>query len=83
MRAAELVGSREFAAIFRDAQAHRPGGRIPRDRARREQLLASVPGDKVAALDERYAATQYSRKTALALVLGSYIRAHPDEFVAP
>jgi hypothetical protein len=42
-----------------------------------------MPGDKVAALDERYGATQYRRKTALALVLGSYIRAHPDQFVAP
>jgi hypothetical protein len=83
VQAAELVGSREFADIFRDAEALWPGGRIPRDRARREQLLESVPGDKLAALDERYFATQYRRKTALALVLGSYIRAHPDEFVAP
>jgi hypothetical protein len=32
--------------------------------------------------DERYAATQYKRKTALANVLAPYIRAHTDEFVA-
>ena len=82
VRAAELVGSREFADIFRDAATLWPGGRIPRDFVRREQLVASMPSDKVAALDERYVATQYRRKTALALVLGSYIRAHPDEFVA-
>ena len=82
VRAAELVGSREFADIFRDAETLWPGGRIPRDFVRREQLVASMPSDEVAALDERYAATQYRRKTALALLLGSYIRAHPDEFVA-
>ena len=40
-----------------------------------------MPGDKLAALDERYVATQYRRKTALALVLGGYIRAHLDDFV--
>ena len=82
VRAAELVGSREFADIFRDAATLWPGGRIPRDLEQREQFLASMPSDEVAALDERYAATQYRRKTALALVLGSYIRAHPNEFVA-
>ena len=80
--AAELVGSREFADIFRDAASLWPDGRIPRDAAQREQVLASMPSDELAALDERYAATQYRRKTALALVLGSYIRAHRDEFVA-
>ena len=78
---AELVGSREFADIFRDAATLWPDGRIPRDRVQREQLLASMPGDKLAALDERYVATQYRRKTALALVLGGYIRAHLDDFV--
>ena len=82
VRSAELVGSREFADLFRDAATLWPGGRIPRERVQREQLLASMPGDKLAALDERYAATQYRRKTALALVLGSYIRAHLDDFVA-
>jgi hypothetical protein len=82
VRAAEVVGSREFADIYRDAETLWPGGRIPRDLVRREQLLASVPSDRIAALDERYVATQYRRKTVLALVLGSYIRAHPDEFVA-
>ena len=40
------------------------------------------PSDELAALDERYIATQYRRTTALALVLGSYIRAHLDDFVA-
>jgi hypothetical protein len=82
VRAAELVGSREFADLFRDAEALWPGGRIPRDFGQREQFVARMPSDKVAALDERYIATQYRRKTALALVLGGYIRAHPDEFVA-
>jgi hypothetical protein len=80
VQAAERVGSPEFAAIFRDAEALWPGGRIPRDRERREQLLDSLPGDELAALDERYAATQYRRETALALVLAPYIRAHIDEF---
>ena len=82
VRAAELVGSREFADIFRDAATLWPGGRIPRDVVRRERVVASMPGDEVAALDERYVATQYRRKTALAMVLGGYIRAHRDEFVA-
>ena len=38
---------------------------------------SAIPDDKLVALDERYAATQYSRKTALALVLGGYIRGPP------
>ena len=41
-----------------------------------------MPSDELAALDERYIATQYRRTTALGLVLGSYIRAHLDDFVA-
>jgi len=82
VRAAELVGSREFADLFRDAATLWPSGRIPRDPAQREEVLASMPSDELAALDERYIATQYRRKTALALVLGSYIRAHLDDFVA-
>ena len=82
MQAAELVGSNEFADIFRDAQSLWPGGRIPRELARRRELLERIPDDKLVALDERYAATQYSRKTALALVLGGYIRDHLDQFMA-
>jgi hypothetical protein len=80
--AAELVGSPEFAAVFRDAAALWPDGKVPRDRAKREVLLDTIDADKVAELDERYAATQYKRKTALANVLASYIRAHRDQFVA-
>jgi Domain of unknown function (DUF4375) len=79
--AAELVGSDEFADIFRDAQALWPGGRIPRDQARRRELVLRLPDDKLSALNERYAATQYRRKTALALVLGGYIRDHLGQFV--
>jgi hypothetical protein len=82
VEAAELVRSREFADIFREAEALWPGGAIPRDTARRRELLATIPADPVAALDERYSATQYRRETALALVLGGYIRAHPDQFLA-
>lgn len=36
----------------------------------------------LAARDERYFETQYRRATALALVLGGYIREHPDQFLA-
>ena len=80
--AATLVGTAEFAAIFRDAAALWPGGKVPRDRTRRETLLDTLDGDKLAELDERYAATQYKRKTALANVLAPYIRAHAKQFVA-
>jgi hypothetical protein len=80
--AAERIGSPEFAAIHRDAQALWPGGEIPRDYARREELLTQLDGEKLAALDQRYAATQYKRATALGTVLGRYIRANTDEFVA-
>jgi len=79
--AAELVGSDEFAGIFRDAQALWPGGEIPRDLARRSELLERLPDDTLLALNKRYFATQYRRKTALALVLGGYIRDHPDQFM--
>ena len=80
--AAELVGSPEFAAIFRDAATLWPDRTIPRDRAKREALLDTIDHDRIAELDERYAATQYKRKTALANVLAPYIRAHTDQFVA-
>lgn len=80
--AAERVGAREFAAIFRDAAGLWPGGKIPRDRDRREALLDTLDASALAELDERYAATQYQRKTALPNVLAPYIRSHPDEFVA-
>jgi hypothetical protein len=66
VKAAQRVGSPEFEGIFRDAQALMDGG----------------DADEVADLDQRYAATQYHRKTALGVVLGTYIRAHLDEFVA-
>jgi hypothetical protein len=59
-----------------------PEGRIPRDRAKRIALLAKLDDDKIAKVDDRYAATQYKRKTALANVLAPYIRTHRDEFVA-
>jgi hypothetical protein len=81
-RAAERVGSPEFTAIFRDAQALWPDGEIPHGYARREELLSQLDGEKLAALDQRYAATQYKRATALGTVLGRYIRANTDEFVA-
>jgi hypothetical protein len=80
--AAELVGSPEFTAIFRAAAALWPGGRIPRDRAQREAQLDGIPQDKLAELDTRYAETQYKRKTALAVVLGPYIRTHLDQFAS-
>lgn len=80
--AAERVGSPEFAAIFRDAAALWPGAKVPRDRARREALLDTLDAGKLAELDERYEATQYKRKTALANVLAPYIRAHANQFVA-
>jgi hypothetical protein len=78
--AAKLLGSAEFADIFRDAQALWPDGRIPRDRAERERLLQQLPEEPLAALDARYAETQYHRRTALALVLGGYIRRHAQQF---
>jgi hypothetical protein len=77
---AQRVGSPELEGIFRDAQALWPDNEIPRDRAAREAVLDALDGAKLSALDERYAATQYKRKTALATVLGTYIRAHLDEF---
>jgi hypothetical protein len=80
--AAERVGSPEFAAIFRDAAALWPGGRIPSDRGKREELLDTLDADGLAEIDERYAATQYKRNTALANVLAPYIRKHADAFVA-
>jgi Domain of unknown function (DUF4375) len=80
--AARLVGSPEFADIFRDAAALWPNDRIPRARAKREALLDTLDQAKIARLDERYAATQYKRRTALANVLAPYIRAHTDQFVA-
>ena len=79
--AAELLGSPEFADIFRDAQALWPNGRIPRDRAKRQRLLQQLPEAPVAALDARYEATQYHRRTALAVVLGGYVQRHPEEFI--
>jgi hypothetical protein len=82
VEAAERVGSAEHAAIFREAAALWPGGKIPSEYERREQLLEQLDGEKLAALDERYAATQYKRATALGTVLGRYIRANTDEFVA-
>ncbi len=80
--AAELVGSPEFAALFRDAAALWPSGKVPRSRAEREALLDTLDEAKLAELDERYAATQYQRKTALANVLEPYIRANRNQFVA-
>ncbi|MCW2997754.1 MAG: hypothetical protein JWN65_1303 [Solirubrobacterales bacterium] len=82
VHAAERVGSREFAGIFRDAAALWPSGTIPRDHTRRQQSLGGISTEALATVDERYAATQYRRKTALALVLGRYIRGHPDQFLA-
>ncbi len=79
--AAERVGSAELAAIFREAEAVWPGGKVPRDRAKREALLDQLDGERLAAVDERYAATQYQRKTALANVLGPYIRGNTRQFV--
>jgi hypothetical protein len=79
--AATLVGSDDFTDIFRDAQALWPGDRIPRNRAERQRFLPQIPEDAVAALDERYAQTQYRRRTALAIVLGGYIRQHPSQFI--
>jgi hypothetical protein len=80
--AAERVGAREHARIFADAARLFPGGRIPRDRAARERIGLSAPEQAVAALDERYAATQYRRRTLLAPILARYVRAHPREFFA-
>lgn len=80
--AAERVGADEQAAIFRDAAALWPGGKIPTDIAAVENGLDSIDGEKLAALDERYAATQYKRATALANVPGPYIRANTKQFVA-
>ncbi|MDA0182840.1 DMP19 family protein [Solirubrobacter phytolaccae] len=80
--AAERVGSPEFAAIFRDAAALWPGGKIPRDAEQRGALVDQLDATKVAELDEIYAATQYRRNTALANVLGPFIRANTDQFVA-
>jgi hypothetical protein len=80
--AAERVGAPEHAAIFRVAAALWPGGEIPRDRESRSRALAALPADKLAALDDRYAALQYRRETSLAVVLAPYIRAHTDQFVS-
>jgi hypothetical protein len=78
--AAERVGSREFTQLYRDAEAAWPGRRIPDDASRREELVDQMPADRLDALDRRWTATQYRRKTALAVVLAPYIRAHLDEF---
>jgi hypothetical protein len=79
--AAKRVGSPEFEGIFRDAAALWPGAAIPRDDGARQAAVAALDGARVSELDERYAATQYRRRTALATLLGGYIRAHLDEFV--
>jgi hypothetical protein len=79
---AELVGSKEFASIFRDAAALWPGGEIPRSRSKREQIADGFSGAELDELDNRYAETQYARKTALGPILARYIRANPDQFVA-
>jgi hypothetical protein len=80
--AARRVGSPEFEALFRDAAALFPGGRIPRDHDERRRRLEQVDPAAVAQLDERYFAFQYRRRTALGLILGRYVKAHPDEFFA-
>jgi hypothetical protein len=79
--AARRVGSREFEALFRDAAALFPAGRIPRDQDERARRLARIDGGAIAQLDERYFAFQYRRSTALGLILGRYVKAHPDEFL--
>jgi hypothetical protein len=80
--AAELVRSKEFASIFRDAAALWPAGEIPRSRSKRERIADRISEADLAELDSRYAATQYARRTALGPILARYIRANPDQFVA-
>jgi hypothetical protein len=79
---AERVDSKEFTAIFRDAAALWPDGEIPRSRAKRERIANRFSDADLAELDDRYAATQYARKTALGPILARYMRAHPGQFVA-
>ena len=81
--AARRVGAPEYEALFRDAAALFPNGEVPRGRDEREQLADQVLTDAaLTGLDERYAEFQYHRKTALGLILGRYVRAHLEEFVA-
>lgn len=80
--AAERVGSKELASIYRDAAALWPHGRIPRDRSAREEISSRFSEADVTALDDRYAATQYARRTALGPILARYLRAHPGAFIA-
>jgi hypothetical protein len=82
VRAAERVHAPAYAAVFRAAAALWPGGRIPRDREARQRLLDGLDDDALARLDDRYAAFQYHRRTALGLVLGGYVRTHGKQFLA-
>lgn len=78
--AAERVGAREHLEIFRDAAALWPQA-IPADETRLDAQLDRISDDALRDIDERYVATQFKRKTALATVLGRYIRANIREFV--
>jgi hypothetical protein len=80
--AARRVGAPEFEALFRDAAALFPSGRIPRDRDERQKLLDGLGPEAVARLDERYFEFQYHRRTALGLILGRYVKTHENEFFA-
>lgn len=80
--AAHRVGAPEYERLFRDAAALFPGGRVPRDRASRQHVIDALPDAAVASIDDRYSEFQYHRRTALGLILGRYVRAHPGEFFA-
>jgi hypothetical protein len=68
--------------LLRGGAALFPDGRVPTERARRQELVDSgeVPEGKLSALDERW--FQAEERQPLDDYLAAYIRDHPDEFSA-
>lgn len=48
----------------------------------RQGVIDGFSDDSYAAVDDRYADFQYHRRTSLAKILGAYVAAHRDEFIA-
>ncbi|HKY11941.1 MAG TPA: DUF4375 domain-containing protein [Gaiellaceae bacterium] len=77
---ARLVGAKPYEQLLRGGAALFPDGRVPTERARRQELVDSgeVPEGKLSALDERW--FQAEERRPLHYYLAAYIRHHPDEF---
>jgi Domain of unknown function (DUF4375) len=75
-----LVGAKPYEQLIRGGAALFPDGRVPTQRARRQELVDSgdVPEGKFRALDARW--FQAEEHLPLDDYLAAYIRGHPDEF---